>query len=88
MANTGKVVQVIGSTLDAEFAAEKLPKIFNAIEIVKPGGKEKSIKIGGFIQGQVETGDAPDARYAGIEDRALLRRAGFHLLGIGIALVG
>ena len=49
--------------------------------VVKPGGKEKSIKIGGFIQGQVETGDAPDARYTGIEDRALLRRARVNIAG-------
>jgi len=37
MANVGKVVQVIGSTLDAEFAPEKLPAIYNALEIQLPG---------------------------------------------------
>jgi len=37
MANIGKVVQVIGSTLDAEFAPEKLPAIYNALEIQLPG---------------------------------------------------
>lgn len=31
--NVGKVVQVIGSTLDAEFPEGKLPEIYNAIEI-------------------------------------------------------
>ncbi len=31
--NTGKVIQVIGSTLDAEFADGKLPALFNAIVI-------------------------------------------------------
>ena len=36
MANTGKVVQVIGSTLDAEFAQSKLPEIFNALEVLNP----------------------------------------------------
>ncbi|MGC3960380.1 MAG: porin [Verrucomicrobiota bacterium] len=49
--------------------------------VTKPGGKEKSMKIGGFIQGQYETGDQPDARYAGIEDRFLLRRARVNIAG-------
>jgi hypothetical protein len=49
--------------------------------VAKPGGKEKSMKIGGFIQGQYETGDQPDARYAGIEDRFLLRRARVNIAG-------
>jgi F-type H+-transporting ATPase subunit beta len=31
--NNGKIVQVIGSTLDAEFDAERLPKIYNALKI-------------------------------------------------------
>ena len=31
--NVGKVVQVIGSTLDAEFPEGKLPKIYNALEL-------------------------------------------------------
>jgi F-type H+/Na+-transporting ATPase subunit beta len=40
MANMGKVVQVIGSTLDAEFAAEKLPKIYNALRVKNPATNE------------------------------------------------
>jgi F-type H+-transporting ATPase subunit beta len=39
MANVGKVVQVIGSTLDAEFQPEKLPAIYNALEVQLPGRK-------------------------------------------------
>ena len=31
--NYGKVVQVIGSTLDAEFTEGKLPDIYNALVI-------------------------------------------------------
>ena len=31
MAATGKIVQVIGSTLDAEFPENELPSIFNAL---------------------------------------------------------
>ena len=36
MANMGKVVQVIGSTLDAEFDQENLPAIYNALEVHNP----------------------------------------------------
>ena len=35
----GKVVQVIGSVLDARFPEESLPAIYNALELEKPGGK-------------------------------------------------
>jgi F-type H+/Na+-transporting ATPase subunit beta len=31
--NTGKVIQVIGSTFDAQFAEEHLPQIFNSLQI-------------------------------------------------------
>ncbi len=34
--NTGKVVQVIGPTVDAEFEEGKLPAIFNALKITDP----------------------------------------------------
>lgn len=30
--NTGKITQVIGSTLDAEFAEDRLPRIYNALQ--------------------------------------------------------
>jgi len=41
MANIGKIVQVIGSTLDAQFAEEHLPPILNAlkVEAQSPAGK-------------------------------------------------
>ena len=32
--NTGKITQVIGSTLDAEFPANQLPKIYNALKVI------------------------------------------------------
>ena len=32
--NIGKVIQVIGSTLDAEFPEGKLPEIYNALKIL------------------------------------------------------
>jgi F-type H+-transporting ATPase subunit beta len=40
MANMGKVVQIIGSTLDAEFVAEKLPNIYNALRVKNPATDE------------------------------------------------
>ncbi len=36
MANYGKVVQIIGPTVDIEFPSDKLPKILNAIKIDDP----------------------------------------------------
>ncbi|MEI6234975.1 MAG: F0F1 ATP synthase subunit beta [Planctomycetota bacterium] len=43
MANMGKVVQVIGSTLDAEFTQDKLPDIFNALEVHNPATGQKLV---------------------------------------------
>ena len=43
--------------------------------VAKPAGKEKKLTIGGYLQLQGEFGDAPDARYTGINDRFLARRA-------------
>ncbi|MFB3892190.1 MAG: F0F1 ATP synthase subunit beta [Phycisphaerae bacterium] len=37
MGAKGKIVQVIGSTFDAEFAENELPAIFNAIHVEEPG---------------------------------------------------
>jgi len=43
--NIGKVVQVIGSTLDAEFPEGKLPEIYNALilEFEVMGEKRKMV---------------------------------------------
>ncbi|MCY3020410.1 MAG: F0F1 ATP synthase subunit beta [Planctomycetota bacterium] len=43
MAKVGKVVQVIGSTLDAEFEQDHLPDIFNALEVENPATKKKLV---------------------------------------------
>jgi len=40
------------------------------------------VTLGGFVQGQAEFGNVPDARYTGIEDRFLLRRARVNLSGL------
>lgn len=49
--------------------------------VVKPNGKENRFKIGGFLHAHYETGDAPDARYNGIEDRGMIRRARINFAG-------
>jgi len=47
--NTGKIVQVIGSIFDAEFAEEHVPSIYNAVEIkLKLEGGE--VKLVGEVQ--------------------------------------
>ncbi len=51
------------------------------LPLVKPGGKENKIKLGGYLQANAEFGDAPDARYNGINDRFLLRRARVNVSG-------
>ncbi len=43
--------------------------------VVKAAGKEQKFSIGGFVHAHAEFGDAPDARYTGINDRFLIRRA-------------
>ncbi len=49
--------------------------------VVKPGGKEKSLKVGGYLQANAEFGEPPDARYSGINDRFLVRRARVNVSG-------
>jgi len=39
----GRVVQVIGATLDAEFAEDQLPEIYNALEIASVGGEKRKL---------------------------------------------
>lgn len=43
--------------------------------VAKGAGKENKLSVGGFIQVNGEAGGAPDARFNGINDRILLRRA-------------
>jgi len=44
MAATGKITQVIGSTFDAEFPEDQLPKIYNAIRVdVKADGSNVNL---------------------------------------------
>src|SRR6185503_4094469 len=50
--NVGKVVQVIGPTVDVEFEPEKLPKIYNAIIIED---KEREIRL--TVEAALHVGD-------------------------------
>jgi len=51
--------------------------------VMKPAGKEKSLAVGGFVQANYEAGgvNAPDSRFAGINDRFELRRARINVTG-------
>jgi phosphate-selective porin OprO/OprP len=44
-------------------------------------GKETKLALGGFVQLHAESGDAPDSRYAGVQDRLLVRRARLNIKG-------
>lgn len=44
-------------------------------------GKATKLALGGFMHLHAESGDAPDSRYAGINDRVLLRRARLNIKG-------
>ena len=41
--NIGHITQVIGSTLDVEFAEDNLPKIYNALEVVNQATGQKLV---------------------------------------------
>ena len=41
MSNTGKIVQVIGAVVDAEFESDNLPDIFDALEITHDSGQDE-----------------------------------------------
>ena len=51
------------------------------ITAVKPAGKETNLALGGFVQAQFESGTAPDARFASLTDRFVLRRARLYATG-------
>ncbi|MGB2820813.1 MAG: F0F1 ATP synthase subunit beta [Phycisphaerae bacterium] len=47
MPGEGKVIQVIGSTFDAEFAEEQLPAIYNALRVMeREGGSSRALVTG------------------------------------------
>ena len=46
MPTTGRIVQVIGSTFDAEFPEEKLPAIYNAVRVDEPIAPAGEVLVG------------------------------------------
>ena len=46
MSKTGTIIQVIGSTFDAQFPADELPEIYNALEVEIDNAGEKTKLFG------------------------------------------
>ena len=46
MATSGTIIQVIGSTFDAQFSADQLPKIYNAVSVEVDNAGEKITLVG------------------------------------------
>lgn len=49
--------------------------------VVVANGREEKLSVGGFVHAHYESGPAPDARFAGVNDRFLLRRARMNVAG-------
>ena len=49
--------------------------------LVRPGGKEVKLSVGGFLQAQGEFGQAADPRWAGVKDRMYFRRSRIFVMG-------
>lgn len=49
--------------------------------LVRPGGNTSNLSVGGFLMGQAEFGNAPDSRFAGMDDRFFFRRARINVAG-------
>ncbi|MDR1303174.1 MAG: F0F1 ATP synthase subunit beta, partial [Puniceicoccales bacterium] len=45
MENLGKIVQIIGAVVDVQFAQERIPAIYNALEIQLPDGEKLVLEI-------------------------------------------
>ena len=50
MSTTGTVIQVIGSTFDAQFPLESLPAIYNAVQVEIDNAGEKIKLVGEQLQ--------------------------------------
>lgn len=62
-------------------AATPAPVAVNVPATVVAAGKEAKLTLGGFIQGQYESGAAGDLRFAGVDDRFYFRRARLSVTG-------
>ena len=70
MASTGTVIQVIGSTFDAQFPESDLPEIYNAVEIELDVRGEKTRLVGEVALDAVDRLD----RRLGVVQRDRLER--------------
>lgn len=52
-----------------------------SLGVIKPGGKESTLSLGGLLQVQTEAGDRGDSRWANDNDRVYLRRARLNAIG-------
>lgn len=52
-----------------------------SLGVIKPGGKEPTLSLGGLLQVQTEVGDRGDSRFANDNDRIYLRRARLNAIG-------
>jgi phosphate-selective porin OprO/OprP len=52
-----------------------------SLGVIKPGGKEPTLSLGGLLQVQTEVGDRGDFRFANDNDRVYLRRARLNAIG-------
>ncbi|MFO1511050.1 MAG: porin [Steroidobacteraceae bacterium] len=62
-------------------AATPAPATVDTPATVVAAGKEATLTLGGFIQGQYESGGAGDQRFAGVNDRVYFRRARLSVTG-------
>jgi phosphate-selective porin len=53
----------------------------SSLNAVKPAGKEKSLSLGGFVHANFESGQVPDSRFTGLNNRFFLRRARLNATG-------
>ena len=47
--STGKVSQIIGAVLDVEFPSGRLPAIFNALKVKRPGGEDLVLEVAAHL---------------------------------------
>src|SRR5438132_7863442 len=99
-ARTGKIVQVIGPVIDAEFEPENLPEIYNALEIKRKGEKggpdiDVTVEVQQHIgRGQVRAVamSSTDGLVRGMEvvdtGRAISVPVGAHALGRLVNVLG
>lgn len=80
-AQAAKPVATVAASPAPAPAAEPAKPAKPAAVYVAAAGKEQKLSLGGFFHLNAESGDAPDARWAGIDDRFFIRRARLNASG-------